>query len=338
MRNVVATLLLVSCSDYDLTAEKETTKIPPGRQDEHDPGADSSDDGGSGSDDTGGGELPGTDVPEGKIDVVLLIDGAYWYDCYHADLAVNTAALVDALFDSGADVGIAIASFDDYYVDGEWYTAWEGHPYTLNTQLTTDRSRLHSAAAGLSLEWGGDGPGDGYEALVQAAAGNGYDQDCDQKDDAATDIAPFRKSGGDAFSGNVGGQYDSSVSGSGDEGGIGLRANSKRIFVLITENGMREAKYGDPMPKNPCPDGADKGDAVGALQAIDARFLGVNAYEFWDEDDKPQEQLEALATTLGSKIDKDGDGQKDDLAVFGQDWNWPATAVLVDAVWQLVEK
>lgn len=331
-------IVLLSCSEYDLAAQGEVTPNPPGPRQDHDPDADSAEVVDTSDSDSGGGELPGEEVPEGKVDVVLVIDVAYWYDCYHADLALNTTALVDALLDSGADVAIAIVGFDDYYVDGEWYTAWDGHPYTFGTQVTTDRGRLHAVASGLELAWGGDGPGDGYEALRQAAAGTGYDQDCDGKNDTTTDIAPFRKSGGDAFGGKVAGLYDSAVVGTGDEGGIGLRKNSKRVFVIATENGIREAKYGDEMPKGACPDGATKGDAVTALQAVDAQLLGINAYEFWDIDTKPQEQLEAMATTLGSKIDKDGDGKQNDLAVYGQDWNWPATSVIVDAIWQLAEK
>ncbi len=332
-RYVLLAGLALSCSDYDLSKGNTAQPVPPTHGNGHDPQTDTSAQVDSGE--TGGADTQVPDVPEGKVDVVLLIDVAYFYDCYHADLALNTAALVDALLDSGADVAIGIASFDDYYVDGEWYTAWAGVPYTFGTQITTDRSRLHAAASSLELEWGGDGPGDGYEAIRQATVGTGYDQDCDGKLDGATDISPFQKSKSDAFGGKVAGLYDSGVAGAGDQGGMGFRKGSKRVVVLITENSLRESKYGDEMPAGSCPAGATKSDAVTGITDLGAKFLGVNAYEFWDEDSKPQDQLEAIATNTSSKIDKDGDGKKDELAVFGENWDWPTTATLVDAIWQL---
>jgi hypothetical protein len=328
-------VVFAACSDYDLAEGNSPAGRRPGGSDTFLPDAEIGAIGDSADTSRGDTDLPGEPVPEGKIDVVLRIDIAYFYDCYHADLALNATALVDALFDSGADVAVGIATFDDYNVDGEWYTAWGGEPYTFISQLSTDRSRALAAAGRLSLEWGGDGPGTGYEALLQAAEGKAYDQDCDGKLDGGYDIAPFQSGKGDAFGGKVGGNYDSGVPGTGSEGGIGFRKNSKRVVVLVTENGLREARYGDAMPGGTCPAGANKSEAVRALTAIDARLLGVNAYEFWDIDDKPQEQLEAIASQTGSKIDKDGDGKKNELAVFGEDWNWPATAVLVSAIWQL---
>ena len=337
MRCLALALLAVSCSDYDLAAGNDPANLDPKQRDSFDPQSEDTSIALDSGKDSGEVVIPGTDVPEGKIDVVLLIDIAYFYDCYHADLALNTTALIEALFVSGADVSVGIASFDDYYVDGEWFTAWGGEPYTFGTQLTDDRGRLASVASSLELAWGGDGPGDGLEAIRQAAEGDGYDQDCDGKLDADYDIAPFQKSGGDAFGGKVAGHYDSGVSGSGTVGGMGFRSGSKRVVVLITENALRDAKYGHTLPKGSCPAAADKSDAVTALAAIDAKLLGVNAYEFWDEDPTPQEQLEALATLTDSKIDKDGDGKKTDLAVFGESWDWPTTALIVDAIWQLAD-
>ena len=335
MRFALVPVLLFACSDYDLAAGQSQPGGHPDGRDTFSPNGETSETADSGETGRKDTAIPSEPIPEGKVDVALVIDVAYFYDCYHADLAVNTAALVEALLDSGADVAIGISSFDDYAVDGEWFSAWGGVPYTLGTQVTTDRSRLLAVARGLSLEWGGDGAGSGYEALRQVGGGKGYDQDCDGRLDADTDITPFQSGKGDAFGGGVSGEYNSGVAGTGSEGGLAFRKGSKRVVVLITENGIREAKYGDTMPKGSCPAGADKSDAVGALTDLGAKFLGVNAYEFWDIDDKPQEQLEALASQTSSKIDKDGDGKKTDLAVFGEDWNWPPTATLVTAIWQL---
>ena len=71
------------------------------------------------------------------------------------------------------------------------------------------------------------------------------------------------------------------------------------------------------------------------FRGVTAKFLGVNAYEFQDEDHLLQEQLVDLADSTGSKIDSDGDGARDDTAVLSGSWDWPATSVIVAAIWDL---
>lgn len=336
-------LALFACSDYDIQGDEKDP--PAGRRDDTgDPATDtgdvaddtdSADGGDTVGDSGGGGETGDPDAPSGKIDVVLLVDVAYFYDCYHADLALRTGELITTLFSSGADVAVAIATYDDYQVENEWFAAWDGLPYRLEQQLTTDTSRLQSAASGLELEWGGDGPGSGYEAIVQATAGLGYDQDCDHAYDSGTDVKPFEKDRGDAFSGNVNGTSDSSVPGTGTTPGVGFRTGSTRIVILFAENTLRDRGEGHEVPSGACPGVAGRSDAVSALRGANALFLGVNAYEFQDMDTALQEQLEDLASSTGSKIDADQDGARDDLAVLSGSWDWPSTSLLVDAIWDL---
>lgn len=338
-------LALLSCSDYDLGKRNEephdrppldsngqvidtssTTDTLPGTDSGTvtDPGPDT---------DT----TPQEEPPSGKIDVMLIIDVAYFYDCYHADLPVNTNALVRALFASGADVTIGIATYDDYQVDGEWFAAWGGVPYKLEQQLTTDESRLQTAAGGLELEWGGDGPGTGLEAIVQTLTGVGYDQDCDGNFDGDTDIRPFDARAGDVFGGSVTGSEVSSTPGTGTQNGVGWRENSKRIIVVLAENALRDREEGHEIPSGTCTAVGTRSAAIDDLQETETKFLGVNAYEFQDEDDTLQRQLEDLVRSSSSKIDSDGDGARDDVAVLSGSWDWPATATLVAAIWDLAE-
>jgi hypothetical protein len=328
-------LLLLGCSDYALNNGADKTGVVDSGERDHNPRTDT--DGTSvDDDDSGSTTIPDEDVPEGKVDVVLVVDTAYLYDCYHANLPVESAALVDALFASGADVAIGAVSYDDYYVDDEWYSAWDGYPYVYVQQLTTDAGVAKASLSTLELVWGGDGPGDGYEAITQVATGHGYDQDCDGRYDDRYDIKPFAASKSDAFGGGGGQLQQSGVPGTGTNAGIGWRNGSKRVVVLVVENSIREQSYGDEMPGG-CPGGASKGDATSAMAGAGIEFLGINAYEFQVEDHRPQDQLEAIANAMGSRIDADGDGKRDDVAVLGGSWDWPATNKIVSAIFDLAQ-
>lgn len=331
-------LILLSCSDYDLGKTGDEPGEPR-RDDTSAPATDTSE-ADSGPVDSGGGQVTDTDDGDppvsGKVDVVLIVDVAYVYDCYHADVATHTDALVTALLGSGVDVAIAIASFDDYQVSGEWFAAWDGLPYILDQQLTNDLGRLRTAAAGLALEWGGDGPGSGLEAIAQAADGDGYDQNCDGRFDATTDIRPFNQRSTDAFGGAVSGLADASTPGTGTKSGIGWRDGSKRVIVVLAENSFRDRDEAHETPTGACTPVTTRSAAISAITAVDAKFLGVNAYEFQDIDPLLQEQLEDIARGTSSKIDSDGDGARDDVAVLSGSWDWPATPVTVQAIWDLV--
>ncbi len=341
MRLALLPLLVLSCSDYDL----EKSSDEPGAGGPRDTGAPDTDTSVTDTDDTdsGGGQTTDTDTNgqtdppvEGKVDVVLIVDVAYVYDCYHADVALHTNDLVTALLGSGADVAVAIATFDDYQVDGEWFAAWGGLPYVLVQQMTTDLGRLQSAASGLALEWGGDGPGTGLEAIAQAAGGDGYDQNCNGRFDSTTDIRPFNARGSDAFGGGATGSADSGTPGTGTRAGVGWRDNSKRVVVVLAENAFRDRNEGHETPSGACTPMATLSGAASEITAIDAKFLGVNAYEFQDIDPLLQEQLEELARSTTSKIDADSDGARDDLAVLAGSWDWPATDVVMRAIFDLV--
>jgi len=331
--------LALACSDYNLDGTKDHAgRRDPSDREEVDTSAGLTTTEGTDTS-TGGGTEPGRDTaaPDGRVDVVLLLDRAYWYDCYHADLPLQVGRLVDALFASGADVAVGITTYDDYQVDGQWMAADGGLPYVLVQQLTTDPSRLHTAAAAVTLEWGGDWQGSGYEALAQAARGRGFDQDCDGRYDADTDVRPFNASSSDAFGGAVTGAADSTVPGTGTIQGVGFRTDSARVFVLVAENGLRTAALGHTMPTGTCPGPASASSAAQELDSAKVKLLGVNTYEFQDIDPTLQDQLEELAQLTDSRWDANGDGNPSELAVLSGSWDWPRTDEIVRAIWELAD-
>lgn len=328
-------LLLVACSDYNLDGAEDHVGRKPGRGDTAPLVTTDSATTPTSSEDSATGTVTGT-VPTGPpVDVVLLVDEAYFYDCYHADLPLRTAELVDLLFASGRDVAVAIATFDDYQVSGEWYAADGGLPYVLVQQLTTDPARLHTSASTLSLGWGGDWQGSGYEAIAQAARGRGFDQDCDGRYEADTDVKPFTASASDAFGGAAPDTSDSSVPGTGSIQGVGFRTDSARVIAVFAENGFRSAALGHPTPTGTCPGVATAASAASEVDAAKAKLLLVNSYEFQDIDHTLQDQLEELATLTDSRWDANGDGNPAELAVLAGSWDWPDPNRVAEVIWAL---
>lgn len=342
--------LLMSCSDYDLSSGDKPAGggdggapgdggagMDGGGDGGSDPPDDETGDGGTGDGGTGDGGDTGPPVDAQKIDVVVLVDVAYFYDCYHPELELRVTELADALGASGHDVAMAVASYDDYNLPDEWWVATGGRPYTLEQQMTEDLDLVRATATRLEMVWGGDGPGSGYEAVVQALKGRGYDQTCDGVYDSSRDIKPFEAYAGDAFGGGVAGVYNSGVPGTGDRAGVGFRPGATRVLVLAVENSLRDRDYGHELPTGACLGVASSDDAVTALTDSDARFVAINAYEFQDLDGTPQDQLESLATRTASRWDADHDGVKDELAVLSGSWDWPPVDQLLDVILQVAE-
>jgi hypothetical protein len=78
--------------------------------------------------------------------------------------------------------------------------------------------------------------------------------------------------------------------------------------------------------------------AVDAINDMGAKVLGINVYEYWSSDSALQGQLNELAESTSSYIDRDGDGSKDDPAALYGSWDWPAISTVVDALWDLAEE
>ncbi len=271
-----------------------------------------------------------------RVDIFLLVDTAYSYSCWHPDIPTFVDQLVTELFARYDNMALGFGIYDDYASYG--WNASGGVPFQIAHQISTDAASIRSAASGLSMIYGGDGPGSTYEAIYQAATGDGYDQTCDAAYDATTDIKPFHSVSDDAFSGEVEGSYNAEVMGTGDLPGVGFREGAQPIFFVAADNRIRDASYGDSMPSGACFGGAGFDDAVGAINDMDAKFLGINVYEYWSSDGTLQGQLNNLAEATNSYIDIDGDGAKTNPAALYGSWDWPAISTVVDAMWDLAEE
>lgn len=275
-------------------------------------------------------------LDEYKTDIFVLLDTAYSYSCYHPDLESFIEQLVERLFEEFEDVGIGFGTYDDYRYGNNWAAA-NGHPFKLQHQVSTDAESVVDAAHGQEMIYGGDALGSAYEALFQAATGQGFDQVCDQAFTNNVDVKPFEHGPDDAFGGAVVGTRDETTEGSGDRGGVGFRSGSSPIFLLASDNTIRNGELGHEMPVDTCGDPASFSQAVAAIGELGGRVLGMNVYEYQSSDDTLQGQLIELAQATNSFIDTDGDGVKDDPAVLFGSWNWPELDDIIAALWQMVE-
>jgi hypothetical protein len=271
-----------------------------------------------------------------KVDIFLLVDTAYSYSCWHPDIPTFVDQLVTELFARYENMALGFGTYDDYAMSG--WNASGGVPVRIAHQISTDAASIRSAATGMSMIYGGDDAGSTYEALYQAATGDGYDQTCDGALDASVDVQPFHASSTDAFSGATAGSYNPDVEGTGALPGVGFRDGALPVFFIAADNRIRDPAYGDSMPSGACFGGASLDDAVDAVNDMGAKVLGINVYEYWSSDSTLQGQLDVLAERTDSFIDKDGDGIKTDPAALYGSWDWPEISTIVDALWDLAEE
>jgi len=270
------------------------------------------------------------------VDIFLLVDTAYSYSCWHPDIPTFVDQLVTELFSRYDNMALGFGIYDDYNYSG--WSSSSGTPFRLAHQISTDSSSIRSAASGMSMTYGGDAQGSGYEALYQAATGHGYDQECDGSYSSSTDIQPFEADTWDAFGGSVTGTYSDAVVGTGDLPGVGFREGALPVFFFAADNRVRDSAYGDSMPSSTCSSPATFDMAVDAINEMGGKVLGINVYEYWSSDSMLQAQLNDLAEATSSYIDRDGDGAKDDPAALYGSWDWPAISTVVDALWDLAEE
>jgi hypothetical protein len=270
------------------------------------------------------------------VDIFLLVDTAYSYSCYHPNIPDFVEQLVEHLLLVYDDLALGVGAYDDYS-----YSSWAasgGLPYKMIHQVSTDGDSILDAVRGMNMVYGGDAEGSAFEALYQGATGLGYDQNCNSAFNSVTDVQPFYTESYDAYGGAVGGTCDTEVEGTGTKPGVGFRAGSMPVFMLASDNLIRNPDAGDPVPPDACLKSAGFSDAVSAIKSINAKMLGINVYEYWATDDTLLDQLMALAAATGSYIDADNTGAKDDPAVLYGSWNWPPISDVVDALWDLAEE
>jgi hypothetical protein len=245
-----------------------------------------------------------------QADVMFVLDTTCSMSGVLNTMTSNFSSVVSTI--SIPNLAFGVAEYDDFAYSDFGDAGYGDLPYRLHQQITTNTSSVQSALAGLSTRSGYDWPESGMEALFQAATGRGFDQDCDNNMDSSTDVPPFIPVASgpdtDAFSGLVGGVYDSSLPG--DIGGAGFRSGSVAIIVFATDAPLRDPDIGNPVPPS-CSDPAGSSDVVSAFNQIGAKLIGIGTTS------DPIAQLTSLATLTGSMADINGDGSPQPLVFQG---------------------
>jgi hypothetical protein len=184
----------------------------------------------------------------------------------------------------------------------------------------------------LALHNGEDAPASSHEALVQAVAGAGYDQNCDGRYNAADDVRPFISGSGDAYGGIVAGSHDAAVPGSGSAGGMGFREGALPILILATDGEMRDPEAGWASPGG-CPSDASFYHVYTSIAEIGAKFIGVAAHG----SATVRTQLANLAIVTDSYADLDGDLVTEPTVVEWSGSNPELRELVVNAVVSLVD-
>ncbi|HCP47897.1 MAG TPA: hypothetical protein DIU15_17795, partial [Deltaproteobacteria bacterium] len=244
-----------------------------------------------------------------KADVLFMLDTTCSMSGMLNNVASDFSSIVSTV--SIPNIAYGVATFDDYAY-GSFGSAGIDLPFNLLQQVTTNTVQVQSVLNSVPLHDGADGAESSMEALYQAASGIGHDLYCDGFN-GSTDVRPFMAGPGDAFGGVVSGSYSSSVPGAGEIGGAGFRSGSVPIIAYATDNTMRDADNGSPVPPA-CPPPAGESAVVGAVNAIGAKLIGVDTTSWGGTQFT---QMSSLAMLTGSEADVNGDGMPDPLVFTG---------------------
>ncbi|MFT4621882.1 MAG: hypothetical protein ACI8PZ_000534 [Myxococcota bacterium] len=233
-------------------------------------------------------------------DIAFLLDLGKWHSALAPALAGDLAEVAAEIQVEIPDVTFGVATFKDYetYGGGMW-------PYRLEQQQTDEIDLVVASLRSLSYTGWSGGWATGFEAVVQAAGGQGYDEGCDRSFNSGRDAKPFIASPLDAFNGLVAGSEDFSTPGTGRQGGMGFRDKVLPVFVLVTHSKIRDPGAGNPSPGG-CSGDADLYAAYEAVSELGGKVVGV-----WGDAGitfpETRVQLEQLAVITGSYFDIDGD-------------------------------
>ncbi|MCB9506403.1 MAG: VWA domain-containing protein [Myxococcales bacterium] len=167
------------------------------------------------------------------------------------------------------NIAFGVSTFDDYPCNG--HGAGADQPFILRQRVTTNVGAAQSAIDGIGLHNGADGPESGYESMYQVATGRGVSN-------CGASVPAFNPAAG-----LVPGVADGTI------GGVGFRNGSFPILVHVTDaTSHDEGSYGA--------FAASSSEAIAALSAIGARFIGVASGS------EPRGQLEAVARATGGVV------------------------------------
>ena len=244
-------------------------------------------------------------------------------------MASEFSQIVTDLSATVPDAEYAVATYDDYNYGG--FGTSGDKPFILVQQVTSDTASVQSALSGLYVHNGVDIPESTLEGIYQSITGAGFDQDCNGRYDASTDVLPFQADPADPFGGTGGQFYRAGGAGGGTGGGMGFRDYALPVVVYVTDADFRDPGNGYGAP-NGCPSVANSTRAANATTNLGAYLIGIGM------NNVPIPQMNALAQDTASYADLNGDGRSNEELVFT--WNSGQASQLrttiIDAIDELV--
>jgi hypothetical protein len=254
-------------------------------------------------------------------DIAFVIDTTGSMGSTANAMAAEFSNIVTTLASTIPDAEYAVGTYDDYACCGYGYASSSDKPFYMRQQVTDNVSQVQSVlSTQVAIHYGGDGPESGMEAILQGAAGIGYDMGCDGNYSPTEDVLPFLSSSTDPFGGGAGQGYSSSWTGGGAIGGFGFRDYALPVIVYATDYDLRDADGGYGVPGG-CPQDAGRTDVIAAMGALGGYLIGVQVNNYTST---PYTQMLQLAADTSSYADTDGDGASDDPLAFK--WTGSSTA------------
>lgn len=247
-----------------------------------------------------------------KADILLLVDlsGSMSGEINNLKLGINTE-IIGGVSANITDVAFGLATFDDWKgINGD-------EVYRLVQPVTTNKTQITDAVNGLNrLSNCGWEPH--HEALFQAASGIGY-----------SGQFTFTKRTTSTNPCDITNEYFPSIpvancsSAEGSIGGGCFRNDAMPIIIMMSDEGFTNLPadvFSWTIPYH------NTNDAIDALNAINAKFIGVDSWDAsmtWTT--SPEDDFKAISTATGSvdattgdpffyKIASDGTGLSDQIA------------------------
>ncbi len=238
-----------------------------------------------------------------KADILFLLDLSGSMSGEMNNIKSNLAnVIIPGIAAAIPDAAIGLATFDDWrgINNDPAHPSFDDHIYTLMQTPTTDTVTITGVVSELSyLSNGGQEPQ--IEALYQAATGEGFSGKFDYKYVSA----PYHWAA--TFYPQMPAKNCSGAAG--DIGGACFREQAMPIFIMMTDEAFTAAVTNpnyfvwDATPPYQLPHTRD--EAIAAMNAIQAKFIGISSFEplGWNYD--PEADLTAVCLGTGSTDEND---------------------------------
>ena len=233
-----------------------------------------------------------------KADILFLVDlsGSMGEEITNLKTGI-TDVIIDGVNAQIADAAFGLATFDDFrgINNNATYPSFDDHIHQIKQPLTTAQADIEAAVAALGyLSNGGQEPQ--IESLYQSATGDGFDGKFDYLYNNPPNHYP------DTFYPHI-----AAAVCSGEEGSIGgacFRAQAMPIFMLMSDEAFTSWLFNtdyfvwDADPQYDQPHIRD--EAVAAMNAINAKFIGINSFVDAGWNVSPEVDFKAVGTGTGS--------------------------------------